>query len=148
MGKGLAGKWVFDSNLLVYALDETSPFYRQTRELFSDILKLKLEGVVAQQNILEAEHVLISKLGQREKEVVTAIENLLAGFRFGIIGPLSNTWKTYHLLVERSMSGVDLFDHYLAATLIDNKVPRLLTLNAKDFKHIYGLEVINPLVSP
>ncbi|OGM20982.1 hypothetical protein A2714_02275 [Candidatus Woesebacteria bacterium RIFCSPHIGHO2_01_FULL_38_9] len=138
------GRWLLDTHLLVYSLDALSPFYELTRELFMALQEEKFEGVIALQNILEAENVLIKKYDQNKNDITNYIENVIDAFNFTIIAPTPNTYLTFHKLLKKSLTSVDLFDCFLAATMLDNKIGNILTLNTKDFSGIKGIQAENP----
>jgi len=104
----------------------------------------KFEGVIALQNILEAENVLIKKYDQNKNDITNYIENVIDAFNFTIIAPTPNTYLTFHKLLKKSLTSVDLFDCFLAATMLDNKIGNILTLNTKDFSGIKGIQAENP----
>ena len=138
------GRWLLDTHLLVYSLDALSPFYELTRELFMALQEEKFEGVIALQNVLEAENVLIKKYDQNKNDITNYIENVIDAFNFTIIAPTPNTYLTFHKLLKKSLTSVDLFDCFLAATMLDNKIGNILTLNTKDFSGIKGIQAENP----
>ena len=122
------GRWLLDTHLLVYSLDALSPFYELTRELFMALQEEKFEGVIALQNILEAENVLIKKYDQNKNDITNYIENVIDAFNFTIIAPTPNTYLTFHKLLKKSLTSVDLFDCFLAATMLDNKIGNILQI--------------------
>lgn len=140
----LSGKWVFDSHFLVYSQDRQSPFYKETSGLFSLVLSGGIEMILAQQNILEAEKVLISVYHKTPVEVVQKFENIILNYNIKVITPQSNTYEKYHDLIIKYGVSKDFFDYYLAATMLDNGYNRLLTLNMKDFSKIEEIEAVNP----
>jgi len=139
------GKWVFDSNLLVYALDNKSPYHAVTIELFKQFRKsTRALPIVAQQNILEAENVLVTYYHLEVKKVIYAIEQLLNTFQFEVITPLPTTYLRYHIITESLRTKTNVYDYFLAATMLDNDIASLITANDKDFVGIEGLSVYNP----
>ena len=68
---------------------------------------------------------------------------LKARIRVDRVSPLPTTIHRYHRLLKGAKVK-DIFDLYLAATLMDNGVKKLLTVNVKDFQGVEGLRVINP----
>lgn len=141
----LSGRWVFDSNLLVYFLDNKSPFYSRTKEIFLQLLSGNFSGVVAQQNIVDAGAVLIKTSGFAAQSIVKDLESLVGDFNFEVITPTILTYLTYHKLITRmEKTSVDFFDFYLAATMIDNKIINILTVNDKDFSEIKNINAVNP----
>ncbi len=51
-------------------------------------------------------------------------------------------WR--QLLVDHDVKGVQVHDARLAASMYVHAVPRLLTLNGRDFKRFKGLAVLDP----
>ena len=137
------GKWALDSHFLVYVLDRSSPFFSKTKKLFEVLRQNQAQFCLAQQNILEAERVLIGGYKLRKADVLTKITNLLDAFNFRIVSPLPTTIFTYHRLLKSSRKK-NFFDFYLAATLLDNRIKKLFSLNVKDFPRIKNLLVVNP----
>lgn len=140
----LRGKWVFDSNLLVYFLDQNSPFFETSKKIFLLQSNRQLDGVIAHQNILEAERTLIKDYKLNKNEVFDSVSKVVFSFNFEIISPMVTTLEKYHELIETSTIKIDIFDYYLAATMLDNGINRILTGNTKDFSKIPGIEAVNP----
>jgi len=140
----LSGNWVIDSQLFIYFQDSKSPFHSDTKELFSKIIKQTFTAVVAQQNILEIEAVLIRHYRKNKIEVIAHIEKILNAFRFSVITPQNETYRTYHELLRKIEAPVDIFDVYLAATMLDNNIRSILTFNIKDFAPIPNIRAVNP----
>lgn len=136
---------LIDSNLVVYFFDRKSNFHSKT---VSFLKKLKIEKnqlFLAQQNILEIEKVLIKLYKLNSKEVVSDIENFIEAMKVSLISPLKSTYLIYHQYLEKNPKTKDIFDLYLAATMIDNEVATIYTNNDKDFQGIGGIKAINPL---
>lgn len=140
----LEGKWVFDSQILVYSLDVESPYHADTIQLFKKLTNSKFVAVVALQNILEAESVFVKYYHLETDVVIQAIEHILDTFQFEIIAPLATSYLRYHTIARSSTKKTDLFDYFLAATMLDNNVTNIITGNDKDFIGIDGLSVYNP----
>lgn len=138
------GRWVFDSNLLIYFQDQRSVFHKDAVFLFSHISHGKIDPVVCQQNILEVENALLRTYKKKPLEVVDYMAEILDEFGFSVLSPLSTTYLTCQKLVLSAKRKIDLFDYYLAATMLDNGISRILTVNTKDFAGIKGIEAVNP----
>lgn len=141
-----SGRWVFDSNLLVYGLDRDSRFYLQTRELFTLVHKQHFHAVIAQQNILEATRTFVLQYSLPREEVIKKISGLITDLDITVITPQPFSYQKWFQLLDHTKRNVDLFDHYLAATMLDNGIQRILTLNTKDFAPIAEIEAVNPFV--
>lgn len=139
-----SGKWGIDTNILVYAQDRRSPFYEKSRLLFAQVISGSLEMVVSQQVILEAHSVLIKVYKRPPKEVVALIGTIVSNFSISVVCPLSTTLHRFGGLLCSAPPFNDVFDIYLAATLLDNGITKLLTANERDFTGIEGLYVVNP----
>ncbi|MBU4210499.1 hypothetical protein KKE47_05545 [Patescibacteria group bacterium] len=137
-------QWAIDSHFLVYFLDKKSPFYGKTIEFFRKMDEKKTHLVVAQQNVVEAEKVLISLYKQNKKSVISAIEDILEGFNIKIICPFPSSLNTYHDFFLKAKRR-DVFDIYLVAVLNDNGISNLFSLNIKDFE---GLERKIKVIKP
>ncbi len=145
MKKQLGENWGVDSNIIIYALDNKSVFFKEAEIFFNFFLKKHhINLYIAHQNILEIEKVFIDFYKLNRKKVVETIYNLLEAFNFSIISPLPTTLSYYHKLIQGKSSKIDLFDYYLAATYLDNKINNLFTINTKDFSNIKELNVSNP----
>lgn len=142
-----SGKWGIDTNILVYAQDRKSPFYEKSRFLFAQAINRSLEMVVSQQVILEAHSVLIKVYKRPPKEVVALIGAIVSNFSISVVCPLSTTLHRFGDLLSSTPSSNDVFDIYLAATLLDNGITKLLTANERDFTGIEGLYVVNPFLN-
>lgn len=140
----LSGKWAFDSHLFVYSQDEKSKYYKPARELFSKVLIGEIQAVMAQQNIVETERVLIQVYKRKSEDVVKFLEKIIAEFSIQIVTPLPTTYVRFHHFLKDFGGRVDFFDYYLAATMLDNNISQILTANDKDFTKIPGIKAVNP----
>ncbi len=142
----LSGKWVFDTNLLVYGLDKTSRFHEPTFRLFASAEKKKIQIILTQQNLNEAVQVFVRYYKKSPLEVTKHLSGLIDDLEITIISPQTNTHRHFFDLISKVTSPIDIFDYYLAATMLDNNINRILTANAKDFSNIPNIEVINPFI--
>lgn len=140
----LSRKWVFDSNLFIYFLDQSSPFFDQSRLLFENIISGKIEAYCGLQNIIEVERILVQRYKRTVTETITGLNSLISEFSFHILTPFPYTVKTFHKILPSIKSGGDVFDYYLAATMLDNGINRILTVNTKDFAKIKEIEAVDP----
>lgn len=70
---------------------------------------------------------------------------IITAFEFEVLTPASATYQTFHQLIGNSTkTPPDIFDFYLAATLLDNGINQLLTVNIADFAGITSLNARNP----
>lgn len=141
----LKGSWGVDSNVIIYALDKKSYFFKKAEEFF--LATKNLNFYITQQNIIEIERVLVGFYKIDKEQVVDNLEMFLNVFKFNIISPLPTTLSLYHQLLKNLKTKSDFFDLFLAATYLDNEINNLFTVNVKDFLVIKELNVVNPFES-
>ncbi|MBU1085723.1 PIN domain-containing protein [Patescibacteria group bacterium] len=134
-------KLAFDTNILVYLLDEKSEFYLKTVKTVSEFEAEGFELVIAQQSIVELVQVLtdyynlsLVKASTKAKQIVNS--------KIKIVSPLPQTTKTYLELCKSNKKAKSHFDLFLAATLIDNQVTKILTNDKSGFKNIRQLKAM------
>jgi predicted nucleic acid-binding protein len=142
MTTGSKESWGFDSNIIIYLLDDRSPFYKKTKKLFNSLLEDGISFKITQQNIIEIERVYISFYKQKPKDVVDKIEDFLEAFQFTIVTALPSTVYAYHRILKRV--GKHPLDVYLATTYLDNRINKIFTANEKDFRGIPKFKAVNP----
>jgi uncharacterized protein len=131
-----------DSNLLVYAIDSSSPNNEAAQEfLASNLPKL----VIADQNILEALRVLTHSKYKNAMTVLdaqSALDSIISNLR--VIRPTGLTYEIAKGLIKKyGLSGNQIFDAYLAATALSNSVSKIATNNVKDFARFSEIEVVS-----
>lgn len=138
-------KCLFDTNILVYALDMYSPMRNAARELIDNVLEGKIKAVLAQQNIIELTNVLIQKLDSPKKDALQIVHTYVAKSNFAIIVPHMTTHNRFlNLCLELENRRRQFFDLYLATTMLDNDIHQIVTANDEDFKSIPGITTYNP----
>jgi predicted nucleic acid-binding protein len=134
---------LIDSNILIYALNQSSPKHQVARLFLRTSFK---EAVVAVQNILEVTRVMSHPVFPAKlplKTVVRALDQVVKAMR--IIYPNEETYYVYQRLLKKyDLEGNRVFDVYLAATALTNGVYELATDNEKHFGMIDEIKVINP----
>lgn len=139
---------LFDSNILVYAHNLYSPFYKRAKELHEQVVFKNLKGAVAIQNLLEFYATITSPklVGNRQAPKNahrSCIVYLNAGFK--IIYPKQDDLRNALYLAEKkNISGKKIFDIYLVATMLSNGINTVYTANDKDFKDFSEIKAINP----
>ncbi len=142
----LKGKWGFDSNLIVYSLTNTSPFYLKMTEFMKVYKRSEIQLVTTNQNILEAEKIFTLLYGLKLSKAISAVMDFINDFDIAVITPLPITIHQFHSYIEkeRQFNPKNIFDTYLAFTYLDNEINQLLTNNEKDFKNIPNFITANP----
>lgn len=137
---------LIDSNLLIYALNVSSPKSQAARLFLKTYVD---EAVVAQQNILEVTRVMTHPVFENKlttKSVTKSLKQVTKVMR--VIRPQEETWYVYQELMKKYESeGNRVFDVYLAATMLSNEIKVIATDNEKHFKMIEEIKVINPFKS-
>jgi len=141
---------LFDSNILVYAHNLYSPFYKKAKELHKQVVFKSLKGVVAIQNLLEFYATITSpKLVGNRQVPKNAHRSCLVYFKAGfrIIYPKHDDLQNALYLAEKNnISGKKIFDLYLVATMLSNGIETIYTANDKDFKDFSEIKAVNPFV--
>lgn len=138
---------LFDSNVLVYTHNKTSPLHKISQNLIKQAIKGKIKAVLAQQNLLEFFSVITDP--RRVEKPIPAKEtlNLVKEYLnspFKIINPLEETIKILlSLIANLNVKDGRIFDAYLVATMLSNKVNSIITANISDFALFSGVKVID-----
>lgn len=135
-----------DTNVLVYAVDELSPFHNQARSFLNGLVNGSEKFVLTWQVLMEF-YAVVTSAGKKIKVPVDKawkfIESLLESGNVGLIYPNKNTNKFLkQILVKKKCIGSKVFDLFLAATLLSNGVETLITENSGDFKGVGGLKAM------
>src|SRR3989344_8252010 len=133
-----------DTNVLVYAFDESEKAKREkAKKIVEKITKGEMKGAVSGQVLGELFTVLLKKIEKPvEKEKARIIVN-------GLIDSvhwkkINYSEKTISNAMDRAINDKTPFwDSLIAETMIENKVPVILTENLKDFKS-KELKAVNP----
>jgi predicted nucleic acid-binding protein len=141
----------FDSNLLVYAHNESSPEHQAALRFVEATLSNSAEQLtIAHQTLFELFSVLTSTAVFRKPLLplvawqtcafyLTHSAVQIISYESAVL-PIVN-----HLLLEKPQRGRRLFDLIFAATLKHHGVTRLYTRNVKHFTDFPFLETVNPL---
>lgn len=138
--------WAFDTDLIIHALDRDSEHYGTMQKLMSKSFTEEIGFAVTFQNILEAQNILLEYYDIPAHETLNHITNFINGFRFVFIYPMYTTYKLYAHYVEsyKKHPEVDHYDLFLTATLVDNDIHQLLTLQTENYKDILEVFVATP----
>jgi len=131
-----------DSNILVYALQHTSPKKSVAQHFLVDH---QAELVVAHQNILETLRILTHTKFPNSvipKDAIESLEGIVSGLV--VVYPSCETISIFWELVTKyNKSSNALFDVYLVATMLSHGIQIIVTDNQKDFS-FEEISVINP----
>jgi predicted nucleic acid-binding protein len=138
---------IADTNVLVYALDADAPQHAEARAL----LEAARDGVatlyVTSQILCEFYSIVtnarrVSK-PRSSAEAVDAISELLA-FLHVLPVPAHAVEGWVNLLRRRPVTGGDVFDLQIVATMQANDIHRIYTFNTGDFDAFTELSVLTP----
>ena len=82
-----------DTNILIYALDKTSPFHPLTTQTLTFLYKSGTPLFVTQQNLLETHRVLIGIYKLPRKQVIEKVNQLITSLKISLISPLPTLLK-------------------------------------------------------
>jgi len=145
--------YAIDTNIFVYAHNVSSPLLQKAKGF--------LEHIVANVNGTEKTVIVIplqvwaefvnvctrQNIGKPLSipEAIKVVRKYTELLRIPVIYPKPTQLKTFLSLLETTTTRKKVFDVALAATLKDNNIEGLYTVNVDDFKDFPFLQVENPL---
>jgi predicted nucleic acid-binding protein len=137
-----------DTNVLVYAEDDSSPHQAACRALLKD---RRRDLYLAPQVLSEFYSVATKAGGKRitnplsPEEALSAIATFLAQPNIDLLPVPADIVSRWTELARRHpVTGAKIFDLQLAAVLLANNITRLCTFNIRDFEMISELDVGRP----
>ena len=144
----LAGRVLLDTNVLIYATLAGDPRHARARELLAQRLRAEVQLFISVQNLAEMYPNLTGPKNQPPDTPELAREKIRSLARLRGLAVLPLTLETAHLALDLCVSaGVTrqgYFDRQLAALMIRENIPTILTENVSDFTGIEGITPINP----
>jgi predicted nucleic acid-binding protein len=146
--------FAIDTNILVYANNIDSSFYHKAKKFVEGVFEYddsingyQIVGIPLQ---VCAEFINVITRETLETpltvpEAITTIGEYIDNLNIPVILPKKTQLQTFLSLLEQTTTRKKVFDVFLAATLKDNEVEGLYTVNVDDFKELTFLKVINPL---
>jgi len=137
-------KILFDSNILIYALNKGSNYHKQAIKLFSS----NPDICITEQNIIET-YRMITSAHQFGKTVYTPTKawNQLSVITNNL-QVFYKTPQTLEILKELSLQykidSYQVYDAILVAIMIENGIKEIYTNNDKDFRRYKEIKVVNP----
>lgn len=140
---------LLDSNILVYAHAAQSPFFEAARRVMNQALQGEVDVCISPQVLCEFIAACTNaKIFQPAMTPAQAARELLAYWthpRLRKIFPRDHTVKRLAKFVEQyHLEGQRIYDAFLVATMLDNDVRTIYTLNTKDFERYPEVRVVNP----
>jgi predicted nucleic acid-binding protein len=141
----------FDTNVLVYAHDESSSFHIQSATLLNLVLEANnIRGVIAEQNLVELYRILTNASAMTgnpltPRDAISLIQQTYLNGSFEIVYPtIESLNKTFDLADQRNAMSARVFDIRLACLVVEAKIDYFATHNIKDFHSINGLCPLTP----
>ncbi|MGB9706901.1 MAG: type II toxin-antitoxin system VapC family toxin [Microgenomates group bacterium] len=136
-----------DTNLIIYAHNQDSKFHKKAKNFL--LSKLSASKICfTPQIFLEAYRIFTQKIEKPIgiSEACHIIEFYLKQPGAKIIYPQQATLNIILNLVKKyKIKGAKIFDTFLVATMLDNKITTLYTHNPKDFKFYKEIKTLDPL---
>lgn len=146
--------YAIDTNILVYAHNVDSPKHKAAKQfLEAELNRRDMLGrwtvCIPAQTLLEFLNTITWSRLESPLPLRAASEIVQAYVDFGvpIIHAKSTQLQTVLALLQRVNSRKNIFDVGLVATLRDNGVAGLYTVNVKDFQAFDFIEVVNPIAT-
>jgi hypothetical protein len=141
---------LIDSNILVFAHNRQSPHHLKANLLLKNAVRLEYDGCITHQNLLEFFSVITNpKRVEKQLEFTKAISLMEAYWnssKIVKIYPTPNTLsKALQLSKKYGLAKAEIFDCYLAATMIENGVFEIYTENISHFAKYPEIKAVNPL---
>lgn len=146
--------FAIDTNILVYAYNQGSPFHQKAGDFllqkmteFDEFGQLSI--CICQQSCIEFINSITWQKLEKPLTINQAIDiiNYLQDCGLRIIQPNKHTQiATFSDLMKSHFSRKKIFDTAICATLKDNGIHGIYTANTKDFQDYPFLTVINPLI--
>jgi len=144
--------FAIDTNILVYAHNKDSEFNQDATEFLEKVMNERndegsLTICLPSQVLMEFVNVITRKTLQSPlllSEAINVIQDYLAT-DIQIINQRETQIQTFIELLSSVTTRKKIFDVALAATLKDNDISGLYTVNVDDFKNFEFLTVTNPL---
>jgi len=143
------GLTFLDTNILVYAANEDSPYHTKASGVIQSINSGKLAACVSCQVLAEFYATVTNpkkvRLPLTPEQAFEAIE----GYLESDIPKLHPNAATFRLTLELAkrygVTGLDIFDAQIVATMVQHKIRTLFTANEEDFTRFVEIEAVNPL---
>jgi len=140
---------LLDTNVLVYAADENSPFFRRSKNLRDKGLAGELSLCIGLQNLSEFFAVITDPKRvdspRNQEEALAEIRRYLYSKKIIKIYPRPASGEMMVELLKRyPVKKQEIFDLQVVATMLANGVRRICTFNGSDFARFAEIEAIEP----
>jgi len=140
---------LLDTNILVYAADEASPFHQATLDLRERGLRKEIPLCICPQVLNEFFAIVTDpkrvSSPRTKGEALTEMRKYFDSKNIFKIYPAPDIIERMMDLLERyDITKQEIFDLQLVATMISNNVKRVYTYNEEDFSKFKEIEVLTP----
>ena len=146
--KNLAGRMLVDTNVLIYATLANDPRHQRAQAVLALRNRPQVELFVSVQNLAEMYPNLTGPKNQPPDSPALAREKIhaISRLRGLTVLPLTldGVHRTLDLCVRGGITRQKYFDQQLAALMLREGIPVILTENDKDFSTIEGITPVNP----
>lgn len=146
--KRLSGRLLIDTNVLIYATLASDARHQQAQKILSLRNYSGIEMFVSVQNLAEMYPNLTGPKNQPPDSPSLAREKILSLSRLRGITVLPLTMESVQYALDLCVTGnvtrQNYFDRQLAALMLREGIPTIITENVKDFAGIEGIKAINP----
>ena len=144
----LTGRVLVDTNVLLYATLAADPRHERAREVLALRHRPEVALSISVQNLAEMYPNLTGPKNQPPDSPELAREKIRSLSRLRGLTVLPLTLESVHHALDLCVAGgvtrQNYFDRQLAALMIREGIPVILTENVKDFSDIEGITPINP----
>jgi uncharacterized protein len=140
--------FTLDTNILLYASDESSPFHNQARELVENVAAgpeiVYLFWPVVLGYLRIATHPAVFEHPLAPAEAISNVDALLSRPHVRAAGELEGFWPIYRSVADAvAPRGNLVTDAHIAALMRQHGVARIWSLD-RDFRKFDGISVFNP----
>lgn len=138
-----------DTNILVYALDTESPFHLKAIDFVNGTARGELEIGISPQVVGELYATITNPRKASHplspNEAIDVIKSIWEAENIRRIFPKQETLELTLDLVKRyQLKSLDFFDAQIVATMLDNGVSTIYTVNEGDFAIFEEIKAVNP----
>ena len=139
---------LLDTNILVYAVNEDSEFYKAASEIHSKVLDGSIQACISMQNLIEFYSIITSNRVQKPLPAQIAfdeIDKYIADQRIKKIQFNGDALVTLReLAIKYNVTAQNIYDLKIVATMLVNNIGEIITANERDFKKFSEIKVTNP----
>lgn len=140
--KKISNKCFLDTNLLIYALDNTEPDKKNSITSFPNNIKGKAFPVISTQTLGEFYNIAVKKLGLTKDQAYVICEEYSKIFPVYEI----STENVFHAMEISKKTQFSYWDSLILAMAIDTGCSILYSEDLNNGQEIEGVKIINPIM--